>query len=67
MQWTDYLLQAEGVLIAMKGQVPVAELEQLERVYSVASIVVPGIDAEYPNLLGQSPARLDYYPCCFFI
>ncbi len=46
MQWTDYLLQAEGVLIAMKGQVPVAELEQLERVYSVASIVVPGIDAE---------------------
>lgn len=46
MQWTDYLLQAGGVLIAMKGQVPVAELEQLERVYSVASIVVPGIDAE---------------------
>ncbi|SHE23349.1 rRNA small subunit 7-methylguanosine (m7G) methyltransferase GidB [methanotrophic endosymbiont of Bathymodiolus puteoserpentis (Logatchev)] len=46
MQWTDYLLQAEGVLIAMKGQVPVAELEQLERIYSVASIVVPGIDAE---------------------
>ncbi len=46
MQWTDYLLQAEGVLIAMKGQKPVAELEQLERVYSVKSIVVPGIDAE---------------------
>jgi len=46
MQWTDYLLQAEGVLIAMKGQKPVAELEQLERVYSVESIVVPGIDAE---------------------
>jgi len=34
------------VLIAMKGQKPVAELEQLERVYSVKSIVVPGIDAE---------------------
>lgn len=46
MQWTDYLLQAEGVLIAMKGQKPVAELEQLKRVYSVKSIVVPGIDAE---------------------
>jgi len=46
MQWTDYLLQAEGVLIAMKGQKPVTELEQLERVYSVESIVVPGIDAE---------------------
>lgn len=46
MQLTDYLLQAEGVLIAMKGQKPVAELEQLERVYSVESIVVPGIDAE---------------------
>ncbi len=46
MQWTDYLLQAEGVLIAMKGQKPVAELEQLERVYSVESIVVPGVDAE---------------------
>ncbi|MBE0469056.1 MAG: 16S rRNA (guanine(527)-N(7))-methyltransferase RsmG [Methyloprofundus sp.] len=46
MQWTDYLLQAEGVLIAMKGQKPVAELERLERVYSVESIVVPGIDAE---------------------
>ncbi len=46
MQWTDYLLQAEGVLIAMKGQVPVAELEQLDRIYLVESIVVPGIDAE---------------------
>jgi len=46
MQWTDYLLQAEGVLIAMKGQKPVAELEQLDRVYSVGSIVVPGVDAE---------------------
>jgi len=46
MQWTDYLLQAEGVLIAMKGQKPAAELGQLERVYSVESIVVPGIDAE---------------------
>jgi len=46
MQWTDYLLQAEGVLIAMKGQKPVAELEQLDRVYSVESIVVPGVDAE---------------------
>ncbi len=46
MQWTDYLLQGKGVLIAMKRQKPVAELEQLERVYSVESIVVPGIDAE---------------------
>ncbi|MCF7972124.1 MAG: 16S rRNA (guanine(527)-N(7))-methyltransferase RsmG [Methylococcaceae bacterium] len=46
MQWTDYLLQEKGVLIAMKGQRPVAELEQLGRVYSVESIVVPGIDVE---------------------
>mgnify|MGYP000397292103 CR=1 FL=1 len=46
MQWTDYLLKQTGVLIAMKGQEPVKELEGLGRKYSVQSVVVPGVEAE---------------------
>lgn len=46
MDLTDYLLQPEGVLIAMKGQVPEAELEKINRTYTVDSIVIPGIEAE---------------------
>ena len=46
MHLTDYLLQPEGVLIAMKGQIPVQELKNITRSYSVKSIVVPGVEAE---------------------
>lgn len=43
---TDYLLQPEGVLIAMKGQVPEEELKQINRSYTVNSIVLPDVEAE---------------------
>lgn len=43
---TDYLLQPKGVLIAMKGQVPEEELKQINRSYTVNSIVLPGVEAE---------------------
>ncbi|TXL02026.1 16S rRNA (guanine(527)-N(7))-methyltransferase RsmG [Methylococcaceae bacterium HT1] len=46
MNLTEYLLQSEGALIAMKGQVPELELKEMSRSYSVKSIVVPGIEAE---------------------
>ncbi|WP_428356934.1 16S rRNA (guanine(527)-N(7))-methyltransferase RsmG [Methyloprofundus sp.] len=46
MSLTEYLLQPEGVLIAMKGQIPEQELEKIARPYSVKSIVVPGVEAE---------------------
>jgi len=46
MQLTEYLLQADGVLIAMKGQKPQEELDGLKRSYLVDMIVVPGIEAE---------------------
>lgn len=43
---TDYLLQPEGVLIAMKGQLPEGELRQINRSYTVNSIVLPGVETE---------------------
>lgn len=43
---TEYLLQAEGVLIAMKGQKPESELTKINRTYTLNSIVLPGVDAE---------------------
>lgn len=43
---TEYLLHPEGVLLAMKGQVPESELKKINRVYSVSPIVVPGVEAE---------------------
>ncbi len=46
MALTEYLLRPQGVLLAMKGQVPELELEQIGRTYSVKSIAVPGVDAE---------------------
>jgi len=46
MKLTEYLLQAEGVLIAMKGQEPESELKEIDRTYSVHPITVPGVDAE---------------------
>ena len=46
MKLTEYLLQPEGVLIAMKGQAPESELKEINRTYSVRPIMVPGVDAE---------------------
>ncbi|NOQ15810.1 MAG: 16S rRNA (guanine(527)-N(7))-methyltransferase RsmG [Methyloprofundus sp.] len=46
MGLTEYLLQPQGMLLAMKGQVPKLELEKIGRTYSVESIAVPGVDAE---------------------
>ncbi len=46
MKLTEYLLQPEGVLIAMKGQQPESELKEIDRTYSVRTIMVPGVDAE---------------------
>lgn len=46
MNLTEYLLQPEGVLIAMKGQQPEIELKKIDRTYLVNPIVVPGVDAE---------------------
>ena len=43
---TEHLLQLEGVLIAMKGQVPEAELKKIKQKYTVNSIVLPGVEAE---------------------
>jgi len=46
MQLTEYLLQVDGVLIAMKGQKPQGELDGLNRPYLVDMIAVPGVEAE---------------------
>ncbi|BCG62407.1 MAG: 16S rRNA (guanine527-N7)-methyltransferase [Methyloprofundus sp.] len=46
MGLTEYLLQPQGMLLAMKGQVPKLELEKIGKTYSVESIAVPGVDAE---------------------
>jgi len=46
MQLTQYLLQAEGVLVSMKGHTPKEELDALGRQYQVDEIRVPGVDAE---------------------
>jgi 16S rRNA (guanine527-N7)-methyltransferase len=40
-------LQADdGILLAMKGQIPAQELAELSEIYRVIPISVPGIDAE---------------------
>jgi len=46
MSLTEYLLQPEGVLIAMKGQNPEAELIKMNRAYTVGFIDLPGVEAE---------------------
>lgn len=43
---TEYLLQADGVLIAMKGQKPESELNKINRTFTVNSIVLPDVEAE---------------------
>jgi 16S rRNA (guanine527-N7)-methyltransferase len=39
-------LSSEGVLLAMKGQRPDKELQQIDNDFSVIPIMVPGVDAE---------------------
>ena len=46
MNLTEYLLRPEGVLIAMKGQVPEAELKKINRIFTVNSIELPDVEAE---------------------
>lgn len=43
---TGHLLAEDGVLLAMKGQIPEQELAELSLDYSVIPLNVPGIDAE---------------------
>jgi len=46
LKLTGHLLDEEGWLLAMKGQQPNQELEEIEADYSVIPLTVPGIDAE---------------------
>lgn len=46
LKLTGHLLADDGMLLAMKGQVPSQELAALQRDYNVIPIIVPGIDAE---------------------
>jgi 16S rRNA (guanine527-N7)-methyltransferase len=43
---TGHLLADDGLLLAMKGQMPAEELLALSSDYTVVPLVVPGIDAE---------------------
>jgi 16S rRNA (guanine527-N7)-methyltransferase len=43
---TGHLLAEDGLLLAMKGQIPEQELAELSLDYSVIPLNVPGIDAE---------------------
>lgn len=43
---TGHLLADQGIFLAMKGQKPVAELQQLNRQCSCIEIQVPGLEAE---------------------
>ncbi len=46
VQLTRHLLDKNGVLLAMKGQEPVQELQQIELATRVISLNVPGVEAE---------------------
>jgi 16S rRNA (guanine527-N7)-methyltransferase len=43
---TEHLLTDQGILLAMKGQKPDKELDEISRPYSILPIQVPGIEAE---------------------
>ncbi len=43
---TRHLLGDQGILLAMKGQKPEEELNEMSETYSIISIQVPGIEAE---------------------
>ena len=46
LQWTGHLLADDGMLLAMKGQIPQQELAQLNSDYNIIPLKVPGIEAE---------------------
>jgi 16S rRNA (guanine527-N7)-methyltransferase len=46
VQLTRHLLDKEGVLLAMKGQEPVQELQQINQAFQLIPLVVPGVEAE---------------------
>lgn len=46
LQLTGHLLTDDGLLLAMKGQIPEQELAQLNLNYDVISLKVPGVEAE---------------------
>lgn len=43
---TEHLLQDQGVLLAMKGQKPESELNEISQSYSIIPLQVPGVEAE---------------------
>ena len=43
---TGHLLAEKGVLLAMKGQMPEAELAEIQAHYQTIALSVPGVDAE---------------------
>ena len=46
IDYADHLLSEHGILLAMKGQNPEEELNQLNRPFTVIPIKVPGVDAD---------------------
>ncbi len=47
MHLTRHLLDSNGILLAMKGQLPEnTEIEALEQPYSITELTVPGIEAQ---------------------
>lgn len=46
LDWTHHLVVKDGIWVAMKGRVPVEELQILPNAYQVESYAVPGINEE---------------------
>ncbi len=46
LQMTRHLIKPEGILLAMKGQNPQAELAEIKQSYTLIPVSVPGVDAE---------------------
>ncbi len=56
---TAHLLAQDGVLLAMKGQTPDAELAEISAKKSVVSVSVPGSDVERCLVRIQSPEQAE--------
>lgn len=46
MRLTRHLIDTDGMLLAMKGQTPEDELENISQSYSIIPIQIPGVEAE---------------------
>lgn len=46
LQWTNHLVEANGIWLAMKGRYPETELASINLPYQVKSYTVPGLDGE---------------------